>query len=109
MSIDVKEKMLARNLIKIKKKLVVSFKTKRNTILIAPKSLLNDQLVERSTNFLGLITDMHLNWDNHITNLLQKVSSGIYALSSLTLLCYILQNLENDIFFKHPLSYCNTW
>jgi hypothetical protein len=45
----------------------------------------NDKYIEETihTKFLGLQTDNHLNWKNHINQLIQKLSGACYAVRSL--------------------------
>jgi len=67
----------------------ISFLTKQNRNIIAPTILVNTQEIEHvtETKFLGLTIDQHLSWDSHVNNVLTRISSGLYALKRMAVLC----------------------
>jgi hypothetical protein len=56
-----------------------------------------------STNFLGLTIDQHLNWNEHVSKMITKINSGIYALSKMSFYCD-LTTLKN-IYFAYIHSH----
>ena len=67
----------------------VYFRTPQNKNIQYPELFCDGQVIERkkSTNFLGLVIDETLSWDQHIQGVLSKINSGIYALSKMSVLC----------------------
>jgi len=66
-----------------------------------PKIKINDQIISqtKSTKFLGLIIDETLNWSEHVSMILSKTSSGLYALRKMS----FFSNLETlrTIYFAY--------
>jgi len=51
----------------------------------------NNEILEQvqDTKFLGLIIDENLSWDNHVSHIMSKTSSGLYALRRMANQCEI--------------------
>lgn len=64
--------------------------------------------IKRFQVLLPMLIDENLNWDGHIQKVLKKLALE-YMLCSYYIVPFVqCLNLENDIFFVHPLPY-NTW
>jgi hypothetical protein len=60
----------------------------------------------QETKFLGLIIDENLSWDNHVTHVVGRISSGIFALKQMSNFCSLetLKTIYFSMIHSH-LSY----
>jgi hypothetical protein len=98
--------LLNRNLILNNKKTnFIKFKTVQKKDNSEPTILYNSQLIEQKTctNFLGLTIDQHLDWNDHVSKVLTKINSGIYALSKMSYFCNLttLKNIYHAYIHSH--------
>lgn len=71
-----------------KTKFIVFSTHKANRIFNPTLSCKNHQLSDDDeTKFLGLTIDKNLNWNSHVECIMQKISSGLYALRKMQKLC----------------------
>lgn len=81
------------------------FHTRQNKLNPKPLIEIHNTPIEKvdQTKFLGLILDESLTWDGHIQLIQRKVSSGLYALKSISKYC----NLETlkMVYYSHIHSH----
>ncbi|KAG8248436.1 hypothetical protein J6590_108530 [Homalodisca vitripennis] len=96
------EKNLSLNADKTK---YISFCTHKNKLSPQPKIEVQNTQIERvdQIKFLGLTLDECLTWDGHIQVIQRKISSGLYALKSISKYC----NLETlkMVYYSHIHSH----
>lgn len=67
----------------------INFKTFQNKKLHQPNIAIDCTPLEikSKANFLGLIIDENLQWNDHVDKIIPKINSGIYALKKMSFLC----------------------
>uniref|UniRef100_A0A1B6M3N2 Reverse transcriptase domain-containing protein n=1 Tax=Graphocephala atropunctata TaxID=36148 RepID=A0A1B6M3N2_9HEMI len=67
----------------------ISSCTKQTQDKLSPNIFLDDKKLDQveCTKFLGLLIDEHLSWDKHIDHVVNRMSSGLYAMRQLYKIC----------------------
>lgn len=81
------------------------FRTQQNRNVTLPIIKINDQQIKHvdKIKFLGLMLDKNLTWNSHIQHINNKISSGLYALKSVSKYCNI-ETLKM-IYYSHIHSH----
>lgn len=83
----------------------VNFKTVQNKKASKLNVVIDSTLIEMKSkaNFLGLVIDNNLQWNDHVEKILPKINSGIYALKKMSFLCET--STLRTIYFAYIHSY----
>jgi hypothetical protein len=92
-------------LLNLDKTNLVSFHTIQNRNKPTPNIQIHNFKISQKnvTKFLGLLLDENLSWNEHILNVQKKVSSGLYALKSISKFCSI-ETLKT-VYYAHIHSH----
>lgn len=87
---EIKEFLNDHNLlINLSKSNFITFNTKQCRQNLEPSIIIENEYLNQleSTKFLGLTVDKNLSWNEHIKKVVNRMSSGIYALWRMSRLC----------------------